>query len=158
MNDSILIRHASPEDAAVLAAFNARMALETEGRALDPDTVRKGVEAMLQHSDFGFYLIAEEGDAPVGCLMITSEWSDWRNGLFWWIQSVYVVPEKRRHGVFSSLFRQLGKMTTDRDDICGLRLYVERDNLAAQSTYHALGMKETPYRLFEIEAGEPNEE
>jgi GNAT superfamily N-acetyltransferase len=156
MNDSILIRHANAEDAAVLAQFNARMALETEGRTLAPDTVRKGVEAMLRHSDFGFYLIAETGDTPVGSLMITSEWSDWRNGLFWWIQSVYVVPGKRRHGVFSSLFRQVFDMTAERNDIRGLRLYVERDNVAAQTTYRALGMTETAYRLYEIDAGEPS--
>lgn len=156
MNDSILIRHANAEDAAVLAQFNASMALETEGRTLAPDTVRKGVEAMLRHSDFGFYLIAETGDTPVGSLMITSEWSDWRNGLFWWIQSVYVVPGKRRHGVFSSLFRQVFDMTAERNDIRGLRLYVERDNVAAQTTYRALGMTETAYRLYEIDAGEPS--
>jgi ribosomal protein S18 acetylase RimI-like enzyme len=149
MTDSIRIRAATHDDAATLALFNTSMALETEDMTLDPPTVRAGVDTMLAQPGLGFYLVAVENGATVGSLMITSEWSDWRNGLFWWIQSVYVVPSSRRKGVFSRLFDEVRRMATEQNTVCGLRLYVERDNKPAQQTYRGQGMEETAYRLYQ---------
>ena len=137
------------------------MALETERKHLDLDVVRAGVAALLHKEDFGFYLVAEvsAGSAGscldvVGCLMVTYEWSDWRNGLQWWIQSVYVRPDARRQGVFRRLYRHVRTLVEADEAVCGLRLYVEKDNEIAQQTYRSLGMSETPYKVFEFEAGE----
>jgi ribosomal protein S18 acetylase RimI-like enzyme len=149
MTDSIRIRAAIQADAATLAQFNASMALETERQTLDPATVRAGVDTMLNQPGLGFYLVAVDKGATVGSLMITSEWSDWRNRLFWWIQSVYVIPQSRRQGVFSRLFAEVQRMAAEQGNVCALRLYVERDNGPAQQTYRRLGMTETPYRLYQ---------
>jgi ribosomal protein S18 acetylase RimI-like enzyme len=98
----------------------------------------------------GFYLVAEAADGQVaGSLMVTTEWSDWRNGRFWWIQSVYIQPDWRRRGVFRALYRHLTEIAEDEPDVCGFRLYVERENAAAQATYRALGMHEGVYRVYE---------
>ena len=150
MTNSIRIRAAIQGDAATLAQFNAAMALETEDLALDPATVRAGVDTMLNQPSLGFYLVAVNNGATVGSLMITSEWSDWRNGLFWWIQSVYVTPQSRRLGVFSRLFAEVRTMAAAQGNVCGLRLYVERDNGPAQQTYRRQTMTETPYRLYQL--------
>lgn len=143
------IRHATPADAETIAVFNEAMARETEGRTLDPKTIRAGVAALLARPDLGFYLVAEEDGAPVGQLMITFEWSDWRSGLFWWIQSVYVPPEHRGRGVYRAIHSRVREMAREAGGICGLRLYVERENGAAQETYRRMGMHETHYLLFE---------
>ena len=142
------IRLATPADAGVLIEFNAAMALETEGKELLPDVIGAGVRSLLGNPAAGFYLLAEE-DSAVGSLMITKEWSDWRNGTFWWIQSVYVRPQFRRQGVYKNLYRHVQELASKDPAVCGFRLYVERENERAQATYSALGMKETHYLVFE---------
>jgi ribosomal protein S18 acetylase RimI-like enzyme len=151
MPDDLTIRPGTNADADLLARFNRAMAEETEDKTLDPDTVHAGVEGMLSDPRKGFYLIAEMEGEPVGSLMITSEWSDWRNGTFWWIQSVYVRPEARQQGVYSALHHEVRARAQAADDVCGLRLYVEYDNATAQSVYEGLGMEVTSYRLYEEE-------
>lgn len=145
------IRSAVPADLATLAAFNIAMARETEDKRLGKDIVTAGVKQMLSRPDLGFYLVAEVGGELAGCLGITFEWSDWRNGLFWWIQSVYVHPDHRRSGVFRGLYNHVTAMAQNQASVCGVRLYVEKENATAQKTYARLGMSETDYRLFEIE-------
>jgi len=145
------IRLATPADLEFLVAANRAMAHETEHRELDEATVRAGVAAVLARRELGVYWIAEQGGEPAACLLVTTEWSDWRNGLFWWVQSVYVEPEARRRGVFSALYRQVRDAALADPGVCGLRLYVERDNQRAQATYRRLGMAETAYRLMEEE-------
>lgn len=144
----MLIRLATPADAAVLVEFNAAMALETEGKNLLPEVIGAGVRGLLDNPVAGFYVLAET-ERVVAALMITKEWSDWRNGSFWWIQSVYVRPEARRQGVYRRLYRHVQEMAAKDPQVCGFRLYVERENSAAQAAYAALGMKETRYFVFE---------
>jgi len=148
-NPEILIRPARESDAADLAAFNAAMALETENRILSPEIISAGVRNFLKHSEWGFYIVAESGGQVVACLMITYEWSDWRNGLFWWIQSVYVRPEFRRLGIYRKMYAHIRQAASANGNVCGLRLYVERDNQRAQTTYSSLGMSKTHYLIFE---------
>ena len=147
--DGIRIRRGGAEDAACLAGFNRAMAQETEGKVLDPDTALRGVELLLAHPDRGFYLLAEADGEVRASLMVTTEWSDWRAGTFWWIQSVYVRPAYRRRGLFRALYRHVRHLALEAGDVCGLRLYVERDNAGAHRTYEAVGMEETAYRLWE---------
>ncbi len=149
MTDDLTIRRATVENADTIAHFNRQMAEETEDKSLDPETVRDGVQALFDDPSRGFYLVAVRDETIVGSLMITTEWSDWRNGTFWWIQSVYVRPEARRRGVYRALHRAVRREARDADDVCGLRLYVERGNEAARETYEALGMTETSYRMYE---------
>ena len=142
------IRLATQDDAALLIAFNVAMALETEGKELLPEVIGAGVRALLANRAGGFYVIAED-ERPVGALMVTTEWSDWRNGSFWWIQSVYVRPESRRRGVYKALYRHVQHLASKDPKVCGFRLYVEKQNRSAQTTYRALGMKATHYLVFE---------
>lgn len=143
------VREATAADIEVLVQFNAAMARETEAKTLDPATVRPGVAAVLHEPRRGFYLIAELDGEIAGCLMITYEWSDWRNGDWWWLQSVYVPPEYRRNGVFRALYTEVERRVSAASGIAGLRLYVERDNARAQQTYAALGMSQTHYHMYE---------
>ena len=143
------IRAAALTDADTLAAFNVAMAGETEQLRLIPDVVAAGVRRVLADPALGFYLIAEQAGRPVAGLLVTTEWSDWRNGRFWWIQSVYVVPQARRQGLFRSLYQHVWDAAQASPDVCGVRLYVERHNAAAQATYRGLGMSETDYRVME---------
>ncbi len=143
------VRLATPQDAPVLVEFNAAMALETEQKELLPDVIGAGVRSLLGNPAAGFYVVAEQNDRIVGSLMITKEWSDWRHGTFWWIQSVYVRPDVRRQGVYKLLYRHVPELATNDPAVCGFRLYVERENGRAQATYQALGMKETRYLVFE---------
>ena len=145
----IAIRLATPADADTIAAFNAAMALETEHKRLQPERVAAGTRRLIADPALGFYLVAEDAGAVLGSLMITTEWSDWRNAQFWWLQSVYVRPEARRHGVFRLLYAHLQSMIAADPGICGLRLYVEKDNAVAQATYRALGMLQTDYLVDE---------
>lgn len=149
MSRKVVIRLATRKDAPVLAEFNTAMALETENKNLHPEVVSRGVENLLANPDLGFYLVAEAEQEPVGALMVTTEWSDWRNGVFWWIQSVYVRPHWRRKGVFRLLYQQVKELAGKDSSVCGFRLYVERENITAQRTYQAVGMEQTPYRMFE---------
>jgi GNAT superfamily N-acetyltransferase len=148
---NVVIRSAHRGDAADIARFNAAMAVETEGRTLAPTTLRAGVDAVLADPAHGFYLVAEAGGTVAACLMITFEWSDWRNGQWWWLQSVYVDAPYRRQGVFSALHAEVERRARASAGVIGLRLYVERDNAAAQRTYAVLGMHDAGYRIFERE-------
>jgi GNAT superfamily N-acetyltransferase len=147
----IKIRTASPADTAVIADFNRRLARETEQLALDPEAVRQGVAAVLNDADKGLYFVAEVNDAVVGQLMITYEWSDWRNGNLWWIQSVFVKEEFRGQGVFRTLFRHLEELARSDKGVAGLRLYMHADNETARQTYERLGMKHSNYEVFEMD-------
>src|SRR3954470_10475853 len=145
----VQIRRAAAADAGVIAAFNIAMAHETEGKRLLPPVVAAGVHRLLAEPALGFYLVAEAAAEVVAALMVTTEWSDWRNGRFWWLQSVYVRPAWRRRGVFRALYRELGTIAGNEPDVCGFRLYVEHENANAQATYRSLGMEGTDYLLFE---------
>jgi GNAT superfamily N-acetyltransferase len=148
---SVLIRTATASDIDFLADGNAAMALETEHRRLDAARLRAGVAALFENSSRGVYYIAETDGERAGQMMITYEWSDWRNGNFWWIQSVYVEPRFREQGVFRALYSHVGKLARATQEVCGLRLYVERENHRAQTAYERLGMKRAAYQLFEID-------
>ena len=143
------IRPATAQDVPRLRDWAVAMALETEHKALDPGTVEKGILAVLDQPRRGAYFVAEGGGAAVGTLMVTYEWSDWRNGDWWWIQSVYVAPEHRRQGVYAALYAHVLAAARADATVCGLRLYVERDNANAQRTYEALGMVDAGYRMYE---------
>ncbi len=145
----MIIRQALAQDAAELAEFNISMARETESVELIPDVIRAGVEAMIQHPERGFYLVVELDNGIQASLMVTTEWSDWRNGTFWWIQSVYVRPQYRRQGLYRELYERVKELAEQDSSVCGFRLYVERDNRIAQQTYASLGMRETEYKIFE---------
>jgi ribosomal protein S18 acetylase RimI-like enzyme len=149
VTEDLLIRKAELRDADAIAEFNRSMALETEGKALIPERVRAGVLRLLGDPSLGFYLVAERGGQLVGCLMVTNEWSDWRNGLFWWIESVYVARGSRRRGVYRQLYDFVRQLARADPGICGFRLYVEAANEAAQHTYESLGMARTGYLIFE---------
>lgn len=143
------VRDAIAPDLDFLVESNAAMALETERKLLDRTILARGVAAVLQSPARGFYLIAERDGCAIGCLLITHEWSDWRNGDWWWLQSVHVVPAARRAGVFRALHAEVERRARRAPDVIGLRLYVECENRHAQATYSSLGMSETGYRLFE---------
>ncbi len=147
--DTINIRLAQLSDAEDIATFNQIMAKETEGKVLQPDVILAGVNTLLKDPSQGFYIVAELDSKVVGCLMITREWSDWRNGVFWWIQSVFVQKEYRRRGIYRRMYEFIKKLANDDEDVCGFRLYVEQDNTIAQETYSALGMTQLPYLMFE---------
>ena len=143
------IRRAEPGDVPVLVEFNLEMARETEDKELDPMVLSAGVQGIFDRPDRGFYLIAETGGKRVGSLMVTTEWSDWRNGDFWWVQSVFVETGYRRRGIFRALYEAARRMAMETDRVCGCRLYVEKDNGTAQAVYLRRGFHETHYRLFE---------
>jgi ribosomal protein S18 acetylase RimI-like enzyme len=143
------IRGGRPEDAEVIAGFNRAMAEETEAKKLDHGISVAGVRALLERPQHGTYTVAESGGEVVGSLMITTEWSDWRNGFFWWVQSVYVIPSFRRQGVYRALYGHVRMSARCQTDVCGIRLYVENENTGAQKTYESLGMQKTGYRLYE---------
>jgi len=146
-----MIRAGTLADVETIADFNEAMAVETEDKSLDGETLRAGVRSMMEAPDRGFYLVAEREGRVVGSLMITTEWSDWRNGAFWWVQSVYVRPDARRQGIYSELYAEVKRRAASADDVCGIRLYVEKDNAPARATYETLGMTETAYRMYEEE-------
>lgn len=149
----INIRPARQDDVGTIVMFNAALALETESRRLDLATLRNGTLAFLDSPGYGFYIVAElpEGKnySPVGQLMITYEWSDWRNGVFWWIQSVYVVPDRRGLGVFRAMHDHILFKAKADPRVCGIRLYVERENRKAQAVYQRVGLTPSVYTVFE---------
>jgi ribosomal protein S18 acetylase RimI-like enzyme len=147
------VRRARPHDAAVIAEFNRFMAQETEHKELDAVVVARGVARVFDDPGREFYLVAEADGEVIGQLMITYEWSDWRDGWFWWVQSVYVRADHRRRGVFRSLYDEVLQEAQAAGDVVGLRLYVERDNARAQATYQHLGMTDTGYLVRELLLG-----
>lgn len=153
----ITIRAARHADAPVIAEFNRRLAWESEGRELDPETLANGVTMLLSDPTHGQYWVAEGGGdgtegtkvEPVGQCLVTTEWSDWTNGRYWWFQSVYVAPEWRGKGVFRALWDHVESSAREAGDVASLRLYVERDNSSARAIYEKLGMEQTGYLVYE---------
>lgn len=137
------------EDVPALVEFNQSMALETEGKTLDEGVLSRGVSAVFEDSSKGFYVVAESGDGIAGGLMVTFEWSDWRNQWFWWIQSVYIRPDARGRGVYRRLYEFVRDCAAATGNVCGFRLYVEKENVGAQRVYEKLGMEESHYIMYE---------
>jgi GNAT superfamily N-acetyltransferase len=146
----LIIRPAVPADAGTIVEFNCRLALETESKTLNGPTITRGVQALLADPAKGFYTVAEDGGAVIGQTLITMEWSDWRNGWFWWIQSVYVQAEHRSRGVFTALFEHLKAKAIAQGDVIGIRLYFEKDNHKAKAVYQKLGLTDTDYGMLEM--------
>ena len=149
----LTIRAATADDLATIVDFNVRLAAESEDVSLDRDTLRRGVRGVLADAARGSYYVACAGDI-VGQMMHTREWSDWRNGDIWWIQSVYVHPDHRRRGVCRSLYAHLKARAAAAPDVVGLRLYVERENATAQAAYANLGMGRAGYLVMQDLFGE----
>ncbi len=126
-----------------------KMARETENLSLDSNTVANGVAAVFKDPQLGYYLIAKKEEECVASLLITYEWSDWRNGTVWWIQSVYVDPAHRKKGVFKKLYQEIKNRVQNNEGVVGLRLYVDKTNQSAQKVYTKLGMNGNHYSLFE---------
>ena len=147
------IRDAIAGDWPVIASFNAALAEESEDKTLDQAILESGVRRLLDDPSKGRYFLARAGQHVVGQTLITYEWSDWRDGWIWWIQSVYVAPGYRRQGIFRSLYGHIESLARDDDDVVAIRLYVERENTRAQATYLSLGMMPTGYRVMECEFG-----
>lgn len=143
------IRKAQLDDIPALTKFNQLMAKETENKQLETDILHRGVSGLVNNSNRGFYLVAEVDEQVVGSLMVTKEWSDWRNADFWWIQSVYILPQFRRKGLYSGLYQHVKQLGEQSSNVCGYRLYVENDNLVAQRTYESLGMHQSHYLMYE---------
>lgn len=149
------VRAATLADLDFIVDSNARIAEETEHRQLDRSLLVPGVRALLEDPAKGRYFIAEEGGEPLGQIMYTKEWSDWRNGEFWWIQSVYVRKDARRSGVFSLLYRHLEGLSRANTGVCGIRLYMELHNETALATYTKLGFTDSGYRILEVDFRKP---
>jgi len=148
--DEIRIRIATLADLETITANNIAMAAETESLELDPATARSGVRRVLTDTQRGTYFLAERAGKVVGQLLITREWSDWRDDWFWWLQSVYVVPEARGVGIYTALHHHVEQLARQSPGVCGLRLYVDRRNATAIQVYQQLGMQQTNYDLMEL--------
>jgi GNAT superfamily N-acetyltransferase len=145
----INVRRATLGDVATVIEFNRLLAHESEGKTLDLDKLGPGVHKALADDSKGRYFLAAIDGQTAGQLGVTYEWSDWRNGWFWWIQSVYVRPEFRRQGVFRALFKHVFDSASADPEVIGIRLYVERDNHAAHKTYESMGLEWTTYQVME---------
>lgn len=150
-NLSIRVRDAVPDDWPVIAEFNCRLARETEDKRLDRATIERGVKLALAKPEYCRYFIAEVDHHVAGQTMITYEWTDWRAGVLWWIQSVYVAAEYRRQGVFRALFEHIRRQAQASPDVRGLRLYVEEHNTTAQATYRQMGLGPSGHLLYELD-------
>lgn len=148
--DAVRVRDAEPADLQTIVEFNAGIALETEDVRLDRQRLEEGVAALLADRSKGRYFVASHDNVLVGQIMITREWSDWRNGDFWWIQSVYVLPEMRGQGVFSRLYRHV-EAAARKQGARGLRLYVDTDNKQAADIYAKLGVHQSQYQMMEVD-------
>ncbi|MFZ1702551.1 MAG: GNAT family N-acetyltransferase [Pyrinomonadaceae bacterium] len=148
------IRLAQRNDANALVEFNQAMALETEGKQLESGKITNGVAAVFADEAKGFYVVAENDGVIVGGLMVTYEWSDWRNGWFWWIQSVYILPETRGQKLYSRMYEFVKQRAAEAGNVCGFRLYVENENVNAQKVYDAVGMTASHYLMYEEELSE----
>lgn len=149
---SLIIRRASRLDAEFIADFQVQMARETEDKPLDLELVTAAVKKVFEDPAKGFYLVAEINDRVVGSLMITTEWSDWRNSDMWYFQSVFVQPEFRGQGIFRGMYDHVLKLA-NQHDVLYVRLYVEVENERAQNVYESLGMKRMPYYMYDIRVG-----
>jgi ribosomal protein S18 acetylase RimI-like enzyme len=147
------VRAATADDLDLMARWAQAMAIETEDKALDADTVTRGIAAGLEDPGRARYYVASVDGEAAGTLMLTTEWSDWRNGWWWWIQSVYVAPAHRRKGVYRALYTHVLDLARADPGVRGLRLYVEKENVTAQRTYEFLGMVDAGYRMYEAETG-----
>ncbi len=147
----ITVRDANELDLPLLVDFNRRLALESEGRVLDNPTLTAGVRRGFAHPELCRYFIAQIDGKVVGGTMVTFELTDWRDGVLWWLQSVYVEPGARRHGVFRAIYRHIESVARAQRDVRGLRLYVHRLNERAQKTYQAVGMSKAEYEVFEFD-------
>src|SRR5687767_9302131 len=151
--NQLIIRAANLDDVESIITFSAAMARETENRRLDEARLREGTLSLLNTPSYGFFMVAElrDGDQRklIGQLMITYEWSDWRNGVFWWIQSVYVDPAWRRQGVFRRMHDVIVGQAKEDPRVCGIRLYVEQDNRTAQTVYQRVGLSPSAYAVYE---------
>ena len=147
---SKIIRIAKSEDIAIIAKNNIAMAMETESKTLDESIITLGVTSIINDRNKGIYWVMEIDEELAGQLMITYEWSDWRNGTMWWIQSVFVSEKYRRQGVYSELYRNLVELAQNDNDCCGIRLYVEKQNARAIETYTKLGMQNAGYEIMEF--------
>ena len=145
----VKIRKADIDDVETITSFQIKMALETENLELDKKTVKKGVTSVFKNKNKGQYYVAEENNKIIGSLLVTPEWSDWRNGTILWIQSAYVALEYRRKGVFKYMYNHLKKQIKKSDNLLGLRLYVDKTNQNAQKTYEKLGMNDEHYKTYE---------
>ncbi|MBW4578085.1 MAG: GNAT family N-acetyltransferase [Tildeniella nuda ZEHNDER 1965/U140] len=143
-----IIRKARLQDLATIVNFNLSLVKEARGKDLDPTTLQKGVQAVLNDGDRGFYTVAEVEAKVVAAVLVTFEWSDFRNAWFWWLQDVYVEPNYRQQGVFRSLYQYLKDQAT-LSNVCGLRLYVYQDNARAQAVYQSLGMQPSDSLMYE---------
>ena len=146
---NLTFRKAEPSDALAIVDFQISMAKETEGIDLSRETVMRGVEAVFRRPELGTYYVAADGDRVIGGLLVTFEWSDWRNLMVWWIQSVYVKAEYRRQRVYGSLYKHIRELAEQDRDVGGIRLYVDRRNSVAQGVYTHLGMNGDHYLVFE---------
>lgn len=144
-----IYRLATVDDAAAIVEFQIAMARETEDVELDFETCRKGVSAIFERSGLGQYYVAERNGKVIGSLLITYEWSDWRNGMIWWVQSVYVIPEARGQRVYAGLYEHVKAIVEEDENLRGIRLYVDERNKVAQQVYAKLGMNGEHYRVFE---------
>lgn len=145
--DYTVVQGAAP-DIESIVQFQVDMAMESEGTALDRERVRRGVAAVMDDASKGTYLVAKTEGRAIGSLMLTREWSDWNGEWYWWIQSVYVVPEYRRQGVYSAMYAEVKRLAQD-NHVSQIRLYVDKANLPAQRAYQQLGMQESHYLMFE---------
>jgi len=155
LQPAISVRAAHADDVALMAEWAQAMAFETEQKHLDPDTITRGLREGVADPQRSRYFIAEIAGEPVGTLMFTFEWSDWRCAWWWWLQSVYVPPAHRRKGVYRAMYEHVQALAKQSPEVCGLRLYVERDNIRAQRTYESLGMNDAGYWMFEEEWKRP---
>lgn len=145
----IQYRDATPHDVAAIVGFQQAMATETEGVTLDAEVCTRGVQGVFDDASRGRYFLAQAGGRVAGSLLITFEWSDWRDGVVWWIQSVYVIPEMRNRGVYAGLYEHVRSLASADDSVKGIRLYVDRRNKVAQEVYRRLGMNGEHYLVFE---------
>lgn len=143
------IRLAIEKDVPELVEFNQAMALETEGKHLDSEILKNGVESVFNDEKKGFYVVTEADAKIVGGLMVTFEWSDWRNSWFWWIQSVYILPEYRGRSIYRLMYEFVKDKAKQEKNVCGFRLYVEKENVNAQKVYEKLGMESSHYLMYE---------
>lgn len=148
MTAKFMIRRATPQDLATIVQFNLALVREARGKELDPTRLQKGVQAVLNDGNRGFYTVAELENRVIAAVLVTFEWSDFSNAWFWWLQDVYVEPDCRQQGIFRALYQYLKDQATQ-SNVCGLRLYVYKGNARAQAVYEKLGMLPSDSLMYE---------